>query len=199
MAVDTGHSWSVGRTSAQGPVLISKNDPPHPPPRGISALGAVGWQNWFFLSKNTQQSHGSHHFKFVSSNPASAAKLSSSSKTLAHPPAIRICYSQRFGPYSEIPADAPPIHFRFARHPAKKLHPSLERWLLCAVRTTHSIPCRCPPAPAPGNDVTAYNADPGLCHTRRLWLVGPWHVTRAGLLFFLYRMFRDEVEGRGRA
>lgn len=37
-------------------------------------------------------------------------------KTFANPRAIRICYSSEFGSSSEIPADAPPANFRFARY-----------------------------------------------------------------------------------
>lgn len=58
-------------------------------------------------------------------------------------------------------------------------------------------PVSLPASPGTGNDVTVYNADPGLCHTRRIWLVGAWHVARAGLLYLSYHMFRDEVEAAG--
>ena len=43
----------------------------------------------------------------------------------------------------------------------------------------------------------ASRADPGLGHTRRIWLVGAWHVARAGLPYLSYGMFRDEVEAAG--
>ena len=54
----------------------------------------------------------------------------------------------------------------------------------------------CPSAAAPGNDVTVYNADPGLCHTQRIWLVDAWHVARAGLRYLSYRMFAMRLRPR---
>ena len=69
---------------------------------------------------------------------------------------------------------------------------------MAAVRCLNALyPVSLPSSPCPGNNVMVYNADPGLCHTRRIWLVGAWHVARAGLLYLSYRMFRDELEAAG--
>ncbi|HET8922459.1 MAG TPA: hypothetical protein VFN26_05620 [Candidatus Acidoferrum sp.] len=70
---------------------------------------------------------------------------------------------------------------------------------MAAVRCPNDAlyPVSLPSSPGPGNDVTVYNAAPGLCHTRRIWLVAAWHVARAGLPYLSYRMFRDEVEAAG--